>query len=122
MQLHWKAFWGFYSLLQAEEIWGHNSSEDTAHKYLGFTSRKNAIAEEDSCLPASLGQVHKVIKLLTLTFAENVVRIQKSEYTSKNGACSAANLREMFPSVLKSTKDHDLISLRGCVGDHQTLF
>lgn len=53
-----KTFWGFYFLLQAEEIRGRNSSQDTAHKNLGLIFWKNSIAEEKFCLPGSLGQVH----------------------------------------------------------------
>lgn len=54
----------------------------TALKDLGFVFGENAIAEEDFCPAGSLGQIHQVTKL-TLTFSENVVRIQETEYTPR---------------------------------------
>lgn len=102
-------FWGFYSLLQVEEIKGQSSSQDTAHKDLGFIFRKNAIAEGQVCLPGS----SESDKTLTLTFTENELGIPKNEYTHQNGACSTPR-KETSPPVLNRTKDIDLMIRTEC--------
>lgn len=72
----------------------------TALKDLGFVFGENAIAEEDFCPAGSLGQIHQVTKL-TLTFSENVVRVQETEYTPRTVPAQLLISEEAFLSVLK---------------------
>lgn len=97
-----------------QQLSGHCSQR------LGLHFSKNAIAEEDFCLPGSLRQFHKVVKLWHWPSLQMWQEPEEWIYP-QNDAGSAAGLREeMFPSVLKRTKDCDSISRRGRVGD-QTL-